>query len=71
MVLGLVIGGAVGVGIGAAVYALLTPVLERSDGLIRETQGLVWNLVPLLALVGAGIGLWIAWRMTSHEAREV
>lgn len=56
VVLGVVVGGAIGFGEGAAVYLLLKPVLEDASGWIRETQGLLWNLVPVLTVVGALIG---------------
>jgi CHASE3 domain sensor protein len=54
--LGVVIGGAIGFAAGAAVYLLLNPVLEDASGWIRETQGLLWNLVPLLTVLGALVG---------------
>jgi len=52
-------GGAVGFGLGAVIYLLVTPVLEDSSGLVRELQGLLWNLVPLLTAVGALAGWWL------------
>ncbi|MBD3783830.1 MAG: hypothetical protein IE926_12925 [Micrococcales bacterium] len=61
-VLGAVVGGLLGFTVGAVVYLGLTPVLERSTGILRETQGLLWNLVPLLALVGVVVGGWLARR---------
>jgi hypothetical protein len=54
--LGVVGGGAIGFAVGAAVYLLLNPVLEDASGWIRETQGLLWNLVPLLSVLGAVAG---------------
>lgn len=53
-------GGALGVLLGALIYGVLSPLLENSDGLLRESQGLLWNLVPLLAVLGAAAGglLW-------------
>lgn len=60
--LGAVVGGLLGFAAGSAVYLLLNPVLEESSGLVREMQGLLWNLVPLLTVAGAGLGWWIARR---------
>lgn len=57
-----VVGGAVGLAVGAAVYLGLNPVLEQSTGLVRELQGLLWNLVPLLTVVGMVLGWWFARR---------
>jgi hypothetical protein len=54
--LGVVVGGAIGFAAGAAVYLLLNPVLEDASGWIRETQGLLWNLVPVLTVLGAVVG---------------
>ena len=54
--LGVVVGGAIGFAAGAAVYLLLNPVLEDASGWIRETQGLLWNLVPVLSVLGAVVG---------------
>lgn len=54
--LGTVVGGAMGFAIGAAIYLLLSPVLEDASGWIRETQGLLWNLVPVLSVLGAVVG---------------
>jgi hypothetical protein len=54
--LGVVSGGAIGFAVGAAVYLLLNPVLEDASGWIRETQGLLWNLVPALSILGALVG---------------
>jgi len=44
--LGTGIGVAVGLGAGATNYLTLAPILEDSSGLVRELQGLLWNLVP-------------------------
>jgi cell division protein FtsX len=49
-------GAVAGFLLGWGIYALATPALEASDGLIRETQGLVWNLVPLLTVAGGVLG---------------
>lgn len=54
--LGVVVGGAIGFAAGAAVYLLLNPVLEDASGWIRETQGLLWNLVPILTVLGGVVG---------------
>jgi len=54
--LGILGGGTVGFAVGAVVYVLLNPVLEDASGWIRETQGLVWNLVPALTVLGALVG---------------
>lgn len=59
---GVVVGAAAGFVVGWAVYTLATPVLEASDGLLRETQGLVWNLVPLMTVVGGVLGYRLAKR---------
>jgi hypothetical protein len=61
-VLGGLIGAVAGFLVGAGVYLLVTPALEASDGLLRELQGLSWNLVPGLAVVGAVVGVLIAQR---------
>ncbi len=62
VVVGGLIGGVVGFLVGADVYLLVTPVLEASDGLLRELQGLSWNLVPGLAVLGVVVGVLIALR---------
>lgn len=49
IVLGAVVGGL----LGATVYELVAPVLDRRTDALRDVQGLVWNLVPALAVVGA------------------
>ena len=54
--LGILGGGTVGFAVGAVVYVLLNPVLEDASGWIRETQGLVWNLVPALTVLGGLVG---------------
>lgn len=56
LALGVVGGGAIGFAVGSAVYLLLNPMLEGASGWIRETQGLSWNLVPALSIVGALVG---------------
>ena len=52
-----VIGGAFGFGLGAIIYLQITPILERSTGWVGELQGLSWNLVPSLAIVGVFLGM--------------
>ena len=51
-------GGAIGFVLAAAAYLFLTPVLEASTGVIRELQGLSWNVVPGLTVLGGVVG-WI------------
>ncbi|MBW4031752.1 MAG: hypothetical protein HIU88_03705 [Acidobacteria bacterium] len=52
---GAVIGGAAGLALGSMAYLLLGPVLESASGPIRELQGLSWNVVPGLTVLG-GVG---------------
>jgi len=54
--LGVLGGGVVGFAIGAGVYVLVNPMLEGASGWVRETQGLLWNLVPFLTVLGALVG---------------
>lgn len=63
--LGAIVGGLLGLAAGFSVYVAVNPVLEESSGLLRETQGLLWNLVPLLTLVGAALGWSVARRRGS------
>lgn len=56
--LGAVVGGLLGFAVGSAIYLVLNPLLEESGGLLREMQGLLWNLVPMLTLVGVALGVW-------------
>lgn len=58
----ILLGGAVGLAVATAVYLGLNPVLEESTGLARETQGLLWNLVPLATGLGMVLGWWYARR---------
>ncbi len=46
----------------SAVYLLITPVLEASPGWLREMQGLLWNLVPGLTVLGGLSGWMVAGR---------
>jgi cell division protein FtsX len=52
-------GALVGLTIGSSIYLVLNPVLENASGSVRELQGLLWNVVPLMTVVGAVLG-WIA-----------
>ncbi len=52
------VGGLLGFAVGSVIYLVLNPVLEQSSGLLREMQGLLWNLVPMLTLVGVALGVW-------------
>jgi H+/Cl- antiporter ClcA len=61
----ILLGGALGLAVATGVYLSLNPVLERSTGLVRETQGLLWNLVPLLTIVGVVLGWWFARRRST------
>lgn len=61
-VLGAALGAGAGFVVGAVVYLLVGPVLESSTGIVREMQGLLWNLVPFLTVVGALVGLVLARR---------
>lgn len=63
-VLGVAAGAAAGFLVAVPVYLLLGPVLESSGGLLRETQGLLWNLVPVLTVIGGGLGWW--WTRRRH-----
>ncbi len=49
-------GGAIGFALASTIYLLVTPVLEASTGLLREMQGLSWNLVPALTVLGMVAG---------------
>ena len=51
-------GGAAGFLLASVAYLWMTPVLEASPGWVRELQGLSWNLVPGLTLLGGVIG-WV------------
>ena len=50
------IGAAAGFALGALIYVVLAPWLEDQSGWLRELQGMAWNLVPLLTVVGAAVG---------------
>lgn len=58
------LGGAViGFAVAAVFYVPITPVLEASTGWVRELQGLSWNLVPGLTVLGAVTGWVLAGRL--------
>lgn len=65
---GILLGAAVGLAVGVPVYLILTPVLEASTGLVRELQGLVWNLVPMLTVLGGAGGGVIGWRLSRRRS---
>ncbi len=46
-------GGAIGFAFSSTVYLAVMPLLEASTGLVRELQGLAWNIVPVLTVLGA------------------
>lgn len=53
-------GAAAGFVLASVAYLLITPVLEASPGLPRELQGLSWNLVPGLTVLGGVTGWMVA-----------
>lgn len=61
----ILLGGALGLAVATGIYVTLNPVLEESTGLTRELQGLLWNLVPLLGLLGMLLGWWFARRRSA------
>lgn len=65
-VIGSIAGGALGFAVASAIYLTINPMLERSSGWLRETQGLLWNLVPLLTI----LGLFAGWRLTVRCLRN-
>ncbi len=65
---GALIGALLGFSVGAISYVLITPTLEASAGWVRELQGLSWNLVPGLTILGAVVGLVIG-RALRRRAR--
>lgn len=64
---GMLSGAAIGLAVGVLAYLILTPVLEASTGLVRELQGLVWNLVPTLTVLGGAGGGVIGWRLSRRR----
>ena len=67
IVIGVAVGVIIGFAIGAGAYLLLDPWLEERGGLLREMQGLAFNLVPGLTLVGGGLGAW--WGVRRNRQR--
>lgn len=63
MTLAIIIGAIVGGALGAAIYLSVNPILEASTGPLREMQGLLWNLVPGLTVVGGVVG-WLTFGRT-------
>lgn len=61
----ILLGGALGFAVATGVYLILNPILEESTGLAREMQGMLWNLVPLLTVVGMLLGWWFARRRSA------
>jgi H+/Cl- antiporter ClcA len=61
----ILIGGVLGLAVATGVYLSLNPVLEQSTGLVREMQGMLWNLVPLLTVLGMVLGWWFARRRSA------
>ncbi len=59
---GVLVGAVLGLALGAAAYLVINAVLEGRGGWVEEFQGLAWNLVPLGAVVGAGVGGLVARR---------
>lgn len=55
-VLGILGGAVIGFAVGALVYSFVNPMLEDASGWLRETQGLLWNLVPFLTVLSALAG---------------
>jgi hypothetical protein len=59
---GVIVGAVLGLAVGAASYLVIEAVLEGRGGWVEELQGLAWNLVPLGAVCGAGVGILVARR---------
>lgn len=64
--LGALAGGLAGFAVSSILYLTVNPLLERSSGLLRETQGLLWNLVPLLTAAG----LLLGWKMADKRRQR-
>ncbi len=64
---GALVGALVGFGVSTITYTLVNPLLERSGGLLRETQGMLWSLVPVLTVLGAVFGRWVARRRAGNS----
>lgn len=56
IILGTVGGSLIGLGVSTLTYVLVNPILERSSGLLRETQGILWSTIPILTALGAVLG---------------
>ncbi len=56
-------GGLLGLLIGAGTYLVFNPLLEASDSPLRELQGFLWNLVPVMTVLGA----WLGWRFGAGQ----
>jgi tetrahydromethanopterin S-methyltransferase subunit D len=56
--LAIIIGALLGGVLGSVIYLSLNPVLEASTGPLREMQGLLWNVVPGLTILGGVVG-WL------------
>lgn len=65
MSLAIIIGALVGGVLGSAIYLAVNPILEASTGPLREMQGLLWNLVPGLTVVGGVVG-WLVFGRTQR-----
>jgi len=65
--LGALVGALIGFGVSSVTYMLVNPLLERSGGLLRETQGLLWSTVLVLTVLGAVLGRWIVRRRTGNS----
>lgn len=59
---GVLVGVLVGFGLGALGYLGLSAMLVVRGGWIEELQGLTWNLVPLLTIVGGAVGARVVGR---------
>jgi hypothetical protein len=62
VLIGVLVGAILGFAVGAAAYLIIDAALERRGGWVEEFQGLAWNLVPLGAVVGAGVGVFMTRR---------
>ena len=62
VLIGVLVGAVLGFAVGAAAYLIIDAVLEGRGGWVEEFQGLAWNLVPLGAVVGAGVGVFMTRR---------
>jgi len=56
------VGAGFGFAVGVACYLAINAVLEGRGGWVEEFQGLAWNLVPLGAIFGAGVGFLVTRR---------